>query len=127
VRTGGVGTSGVPYSSAYCVKWPKLSNRFAFIIDILAVTEPAGADSWLIQTNHCRRDSVRPQGGNVIFMDGSGLWMNYSTKDWSQAPNTGIYVPKGTSPLNTYNSHSDTFWFASSGYPLRGYLKNTNR
>jgi hypothetical protein len=124
VRTGGVGPTA-PYATAYNVKMSKLSNGYAFIMDVLAITEPAGADPHQIQTNHCRRDSVRPQGGNVVFMDGSGKWVEYSTNDWVTAPNTGIYVTKGTRPLNGYTSYTDPFWFAN-GYPLRGYTKNTN-
>lgn len=125
VRTGGVGPTA-PYATAYCVKLQKLGNRFAYIVDLLAITEPAGADAAQIQTNHCRRDSVRPAGGNAIFVDGSGGWYDFNLNDWVAAPNSGIYVPKGTSPLNGYTSYSDPFWFFS-GSPIRGYTKNRNQ
>lgn len=124
VRTGGVGPNG-PYSTAYSVKMHKLGNRFAYIIDLLAIQEPAGADAAQIQTNHTSKHSIKPAGGNAIFIDGSGYWSDFNLKNWVPAPNSGIYVPKWTTPLNGYTAYTNPFWFSGSS-PLRGYTQNTN-
>jgi prepilin-type N-terminal cleavage/methylation domain-containing protein len=123
--TGGFGPEGSLNATGYTVKIHKLPNDFAFVLDLLAIIEPAGSDSEYIQTNHCKNSSVRPAGGNVVYRDGHGAWLNFNTKDWTPSPNTGVYLPTGTKMLNPFSSWGDPYWFSGPS-PTRGYVKNSN-